>query len=319
MKFKNIIMLTISLVLCLSLFVGCTNQSQESKPSDGFNVDSPKKTEIASENPTESKTTQAVIEPAELTYLRAKIKENDSSVGVAYIDFVPNIEAVKDYNCASDFSTNNIFKEYPFFYEYPVSVKTGSEMFAVVPANTQSDIKVYKVDFGDDGELQVDRDTVLYEDKTGKPFILLCNDNEAYSNVLIAVQDGDNTVEFSPSLSLENGRDLVLKDGCYDFTVNDVRAYSDEVHDYLIKNIDEIKEGVENGLTLRSCEDVFMCNHYTLKFELGKYDEDYDFIVARAYLVDEYYTLAFYEPENGEQTIGWRVVGNGFDHNMAKG
>lgn len=319
MKFKSIIMLTVSLVLCLSLFAGCGNQSSDSKPTDNINVDSEKKTEIASGNPTESKTTQVVVEPAELVYLRAKIKENASAVGVAYIDFVPNIEAVKEHNYASDFSTNGIFKEYPFFYEYPVSVKTGSQMFAVVPANAKSEIKVYKVNIDDEGELHVDRDTVLYEDKAGKPFILLCNDHEAYSNVLIAVQDGDKTVEFSPSVSLENGRDLVLNDGCYDFTVNDVRAYSDEAHEYLVENIDEIKEGVENGMTLRSCEDVFMCNHYTLKFELGKYDEDYNFIVARAFLVDEYYTLAFYEPENGEQTIGWRVVGNGFDHNQAMG
>lgn len=314
MKLKNILTAAACIILCFALLTGCTSQKDDeiTEPSEGITSEVKDKVE-------KKKNDSAETESAELTYLRAKIKENDSSVGVAYIDFVADIEAVKDHNYASDFSTNGIFKEYPFFYEYPVSVKTGSEMFAVVPANTESEIKVYKVDFGDDGELHVDRKTVLYEDKTGKPFILLCNDNEAYSNVLIAVQDGDKTVEFSPSLSLENGRDLILKDGCYDFTVNDIRAYSDEVHDYLIENIDEIKDGVKNGMTLRLCDDVFMYNHFTLKFELGKYDEDYNFIVAGAYLVDEYYTLAFYEPENGEQTIGWRVVGNGFECNPAMG
>lgn len=314
MKLKNILTAAACVILCFALLTGCTAQKDDEgvESTKGFSAEN-------KEEAAEKKNDNVEIEPAELTYLRAKIKENESSVGVAYIDFVPDIEAVKDHNYASDFSTNGIFKEYPFFYEYPVSVKTGSQMFAVVPANVNSEIKVYKVNVDDEGELHVDRNTVLYEDKAGKPFILLCNDHEAYSNVLISVKDGDKTVEFSPSVSLENGRDLILENGCYDFTVNDVRAYSDEVREYLVENIDEIKEGVENGMTLRSREGVFMCNHYTIKFELGKYDEDYNFIVAREYLVDEYYTLAFYEPEDGEQTIGWRVVGNGFEYNQAKG
>lgn len=38
-----------------------------------------------------------------------------------------------------------------------------------------------------------------------------------------------------------------------------------------------------------------MYNHYTLKYVLGKYDENGTFDIAREYLIDEYYTLAFYE------------------------
>lgn len=310
MRIKNIFT-TACIILCFALLTGCTVQKQDEnrEPSKEFS------SELKKEN---KKSDTDESEPSELTYLRVKIKENDSAVGVAYVGFVPNTEIIHDYNYASDFSTSNIFNVYPFFYEYPVSLNVGVEMFAVVPASIQSNIKVYKVGFGDDGELHVDRDTVLYEDKTGKPFILLCNDNEAYSNVLITVQDGDETVEFSPSLSLENGRDLVIGENCYDFTVNDIRAYSSEAHEYLTENIDEIKDGIKNGMTMRCEDEVFWYNHYALKYVLGKYDEDYNFIIAREYLIDEYYTLAYYELEDDEQTTGWRVVGKGLEYNQAK-
>lgn len=212
MRIKNILTAA-CIVLCFALLTGCTVQKQDENTEFSKEFSS----EIKKEN---KKNDTDESEPSELTYLRAKIKENDSTVGVAYVDFLPHAE-INANSHARDFSTSYFFNVYPFLSEYPVSVNVGVEMFAVVPASTQSYIKVYKVDFDDDGELFVDRDTVLYEDKTGKPFVLLCNDHEAYSNVLITVQDGDKTVEFSPSISLENGKDLVLSEGCYDFTVND--------------------------------------------------------------------------------------------------
>lgn len=305
MRIKNVLA-AVCVILSFVLLVGCAAQ----KPDD--DTERPKESSLDSREDIKENDAAGESEPAELTYLRAKIKENDSVVGVAYIDFVPDAENVRDYNYASDFSTNNIFNVYPFFYEYPVSVNMGAEMFAVVPSNPQSCVRVYKVNVNEDGELSVDRDTVLYENESGKPFILICNDNEAYSNVIITVSDGEKSVEFSPSLSRENGRDLVLAESCYDFTVNDIRAYSDEAHSFIIENIDEIRDGIEAGMTLRHCEDVFMYNHFVLKFQLGMYDEDNKFNVVREYLVDKYYTLAFYELEDDEQTIGWRVVGQGF-------
>lgn len=172
--------------------------------------------------------------------------------------FCPIPKSVHDYNYASDFSTNNIFNVYPFFYEYPVSLNVGVEMFAVVPASTQSYVKVYKVNLDDNGDFIVDRDTVLYEDETGKPFVLLCNDHEAYSNVLITVQNGDETVEFSPRISIENDDGLVLGEGCYDFTVKDIRDYHSEAREYLTENIDEIKDGIENGMSLRWDDEVYI-------------------------------------------------------------
>lgn len=252
---------------------------------------------------------------SELTYLRAKIQENDSTVGVAYVGFVPNTEDVFEYNCASDFSTNNIFKEYPFFYGYPISVNVGHDMFSVVPLNESCHVKIYKVNFGKDGELYTDKDTVLYEDETGKPFFILCNEHEAYSNVLITVTNGDETVEFSPRISIEDDSGLLLADGCYDFTVKDIRDYVGEVRAYLSENIEEITDEIENGMLLLYNGEENLYGHYVLKYKLGYYDENADFQIVREYFIDEYYTMAYYEPDAGEKTKGWRMVGKGFDCN----
>lgn len=216
MKKKNIVTAA-CIILSFAFLTGCTAQEQNKHTESGKAFSSESKEENQKNNADES-------EPSELTHLRAKIKENNAAVGVAYIDFLPHAEINANHH-AGDFSTSCIFDIYPFLSEYPISVNVGLEMFAVVPASTQAYIKVYKVDFDDDGELFADRDTVLYEDKTGKPFVLLCNDHESYSNVLITIQDSDETVEFSPRISVENGNDLVLSEGCYDFTVNTVETY----------------------------------------------------------------------------------------------
>lgn len=318
MKIKNILTAAACISLCFAALTGCTVQKQdENMEQQNKNAETSKDFSYEIEKENEVSVADEA-EPAELTYLRAKIKENHSAVGVAYCGFVSNIESIHDYNYASDFSTNSLFRVYPFFYIYPVSINVGVEMFAVVPASTQSHITVYKVVLSDNGEFVVDRDTVLYEDASGKPFVFLCNDHEAYSNVLIIVQDGDETVEVSPRISIEDDRGLVLGDGCYDFTVKDIRDYRSEAREYLTENIDEIRDGMENGMILRWDDEISLYGHYALQYALGKYDEDGTFHVVREYLIDEYYTMAFYAPAWDEDTTGWRVVGKGFEYSIFK-
>lgn len=312
MKMKNILAALMCVIFFVTLLSGCTAQ----KPNENTDTSN----DASLEAPKDGKKTETETEStdsAELTYLRTKIKETGATVGVAYVGFVSNNESVADYNYASDFSTNGIFKEYPFFYEYPVSVNVGHDMFCVVPVSTQSHIKVYKVNFGDGGELSVDKESVLYEDKTGKPFFVLCNEHEAYSNILIEITSGDETVEISPRIAIENADGLVLGEGCYEFTVKDIRDYKTAVKEYLSENVDEIKDGIEDGLILMNDYEEDLYGHYVLKFKLGRYDDDGNFYTSREYMVDEYYTFAYYEPEAGENTRGWRMVGKGFDYRVA--
>lgn len=338
MRSKKIISVFFLFVLCL-LFAGCMSQepsdtpatdvpaaantqssTEASKAETAESTASP--TAKATEASTSEKTTEVSkakqedepSEPAELTYLRAMLKENKATVGVAYIDFLPDAEEISKYAVAYDCSTNGIFNEYPFLARSEIALNRGHEMYALVPASKTAVITIYESGVDDEGNIKDVRSNVLFKSKAGEPVVIICNIHEAFSNVLISVKDGKKKVEFRPGISLENGRDIILTDGCYDFSYRDIRAYSTEASQYLSENIDEIKDGVNNGLTLRYRNEVFMYNHFTIKFELGSYNDDYEFEVVREYLVDDYYTLAFYQPEDSEETVGWRVVGKGFDY-----
>lgn len=334
MRSQKIISALFMFVLCL-LFAGCMAQEPSDAPSsdvpaaantqssaEASNAETTESTAKATEASTSAKTTETTkatkkdepAEPAELTYLRAMLKENKATVGVAYIDFLPDAEEISKNAVAYDCSTNGIFNEYPFLARSKIALNRGHEMYALVPASKTAVITIYESGIDDEGNIKDVRSNVLYKGKAGEPVVIICNIHEAFSNVLISVKDGKKKVEFRPVISLENGRDIVLTDGCYDFTYRDIRAYSTEASQYLSENIDEIKNGIENGLTLRYRNEVFMYNHFTIKYELGSYNDDYEFEVVREYLVDDYYTMAFYQPEDGEETVGWRIVGKGFDY-----
>lgn len=335
MRSKKIISALFMFALCL-LFAGCMAKEPSDTPATDVpaaaNTQSSTEaskaettestaapTAKATEASTSAKTTKTAkkdepAEPAELTYLRAMLKENKATVGVAYIDFLPNAEEISKYAVAYDCSTNGIFNEYPFLARSEIALNRGHDMYALVPASKTAVITIYESGVDNEGNIKDNRSNVLYKGKAGEPVVIICNIHEAFSNVLISVKDGKKKVEFRPGISLENGRDIILTDGCYDFSYRDIRAYSTEASQYLSDNIDEIKDGVNNGLTLRYMNEVFMYNHFTIKFELGSYNDDYEFEVVREYLVDDYYTLAFYQPEDGEETVGWRVVGKGFDY-----
>lgn len=288
--------LFVTLTSCLLMLAGC--------------VETPPNSSDAAETPISG--TQ--LENIELISLRSSIAEKNCMLGVAFLGYV---DSESDETTVRGYVTDStLAKTYPFLENCDPVLLEGAELYAFVPANKDTVVTVYRAEPSEDGNYIDHKDVPLYSGKSGEAVVLRCNISEVHANVLISVTDGKNTLEFHPTISLENGRDLVLGEGCYDFTFNDIRAYSDEAYEYLIENIDEIKDGIKNGMSIRYKGEVFMYNHYTLKYVLGKYDEDGTFDIAREYLIDEYYTLAFYELEENEKTIGWRVVGQGLEYNQ---
>lgn len=309
MKKRKIFGAVLSVLLLFSLLTGCSAGKQENP--EGSNADN--SNTVSSE--ADSQATQSSNEPAELTYLRAQIRENNASVGVACIEeFLTNKNITTD-SLAGDCAPSLLFEKYPFLSNCKVALNNGNVMLAIVPANQASAVTVYKSGIDNDGNTKDEKDKVLFTGEAGAPVVLLCNDHEAYSNVLISVKDGDKTVEFRPTISLENGRDLVLSEGCYDFSVFDMRRYADAAHDYLCTNVKEISDGIRNGMQLNYVMDVYMYDHYTLKFQLGTYNDNGIFTAKREFLIDEYYTMVFDEPDDDETglTTGWEVVCGGLD------
>lgn len=104
MKSKSMIMVLLSIILCVFL-AGCMTQEGNESTADGVPAEASSQsttdsTEAKKEETTEpsstSKSTETAKatgaaktnEAAELTYLRAKIKENKATVGVAYIEYI---------------------------------------------------------------------------------------------------------------------------------------------------------------------------------------------------------------------------------------
>lgn len=318
MKKRKLLNAVFSVVLLISILAGCTTgkPTDNSESSDANAVDNSGviTLESADENSSESTTAvpQLKNEAPELTQLRSQIKKNNATVGVANLGFLASTNNISANTVVGDCIMNVLLDKYPFLSKCKISLNKGNIMFAIVPASRSATVTVYKSGIDNNGNTKDDRNKVLFKSESGDPIVLLCNDNESFSNVLISVRDGNKTVEFHPIISLENGHDLVLADGCYDFSVYDIRSYIDEAGDYLKANVKEIRDGIKNGMKLSYSTEVFMYNHYTLKFQLGSYSTDGYFIPKREFLIDEYYTLVFNTP-NGNGSTGWEVVCGGLD------
>lgn len=307
MKKISIFNAVLSVLLVLFLLTGCSSIGGK-EPIDETKLQSNDESTGADIKVDDNTEENNYSESTELTYLRLQIKENNALVGVAYLDFLTNTDNVSEYSLAVDRSTSAMFDKYPFLERCPISVNEGNVMLAVVPSSKSATVTVYRSEIDSEGMFNDDRSKPLFQSKDGAPIVLLCNDNENYSNVLISVEDGDKVVEFRPMLSMKNGRDLVLSDGCYDFTYWDIRGYSDAAYYYLSTYIDEIREDLANGMSLSYDSQEFMYNHYGLKYRLGKYNEDGNYECEKEYIIDEYYTLVHDMSDGGNS---WQVVGGG--------
>lgn len=246
-------------------------------------------------------------EPSELTYLRSQIKENNALVGVAYLDFLPDTSNVSEYSLAVDRISSAMYEKYPFLERCPISFNEGNVAFAVVPASRNATVTIYRSSIDENGMYKDDTDKPIFQSEDGSPIVFLCDDNENYSNILISVKDGDKVVECRPMISLQNGRDIVLSDGCYDFTYYDIRGYKDAAYYYLSTYVDEIRDAIADGLSLSFESEEFMYNHYALKYSLGGYNDGY-FVCEKEYIIDSYYTLVHDSADSGDV---WQVVGAG--------
>lgn len=91
--------------------------------------------------------------------------------------------------------------------EPPVYYLSGGEFYLIIPRYEDTALRLYKRDL--DGlapELRC-------EDPQCRPFIVQCNSSDIFADALISLIHGEETVEFSPCISLENGSVLVGERG----------------------------------------------------------------------------------------------------------
>lgn len=302
------------LAVCLTL-TGCADKSgitinsTYSEFSSSKSISEPQSSSDFSSKQTSSSdnSSSAIPDPADadLSYTLDVIRNNGCVVGTAFIGYIdselPEIEIIKYLE------SSETIKNYSYLSNASLVCQEGAELYALTPLDGYS-ITVYSSKLTEDGGISTDKSKPLYQGETGKSIILRCNISEVYSNVLIEVSNGVDTLEFQPEISLENGQ-MVDKDRCYDLSVYMVWDDLEKSgYESLLGN-SELSSLVSQGMALRYIgETVDLGNGLQgVLFALGT-DLDGQFVGERFYAFEPESETSYYlDGITGE----WKVLSEG--------
>lgn len=293
------IALIIAAALCILLFAGCAQSGKA--PSD--TTQSQSSSASSTSDATEKTPGTAKAESTELDFLRSSISEKSCMLGVGFFGYV---DSESDGSAVAKYvADSKLAKSYPFLSDITPVLSEGAELYALVPASSDTAVTVYRVILSEDGSDRIDRDTPIYSGKPGEAVILRCNISEIYSNVLISVTQGESTTEFRPAISLKDGH-TVQHSGCYDFSVyneNEEMSYETAL-EILLEN-DGVLKATEKGMKLMYTGDTQTVDgHRCLIFALGT-DSENQFVRERLYAVSVSDSLIYaYSPE----TDSWETL-----------
>ena len=213
-------------------------------------------------------------EDSALTALQQKINHHSKGAGVAFIGYVDSESSEVDLRAY--YAGSETGKTYPDLVHAPLYMAEGQELYAIIPPNDKGTIIVYPSTMTEDGEYADDKSNPLCIGEPGEALLLRCNLSEIYANVLIAVTDGGGTLDFRPSLSMENGH-LQEIAGVYDFSIHgetpDERSV--QIATEILLEADEVKDAIEHGMKIMYTGDTQMIEGRTcLLFALGTDSED---------------------------------------------
>ena len=231
-------------------------------------------------------------EELSLELLQDEIMQSGNKVGLAFLGYVDSQSSevdLRDYIMYSDAGS-----KYPFLLMSGLLMVEGQELYVIVPPDEMTSITVYASGVNEWGEYVDDTSMPLGENWPGEPLLLQCNLSEIYSNVLIVVNDGSETIAFRPSLSMEDGH-LVEIPGAYDFSIypnvpdeSDVSSAMDR-----LVQLEEIDAAMKQGMKLLYTGDVQMvAGQNCLLFALGT-DTGDQFIREFYYAVSDNYIFTY--------------------------
>ena len=231
-------------------------------------------------------------EELSLELLQDEILQSGNKVGLAFLGYVDSQSSevdLRDYIMYSDAG-----RAYPFLPMSWLLMVEGQELYVIVPPDETTSITVYASGVNEWGEYVDDTSMPLGENWPGEPLLLQCNLSEIYSNVLIVVNDGSETIAFRPSLSMEDGH-LVEIPGVYDFSIypnvpdeSDVSSAMDR-----LVQLEEIDAAMKRGMKLLYTGDVQMvAGQNCLLFALGT-DTGDQFVREFYYAVSDNYIFTY--------------------------
>ena len=292
----GVMLLLVSFVCGCGLKTGETNSDPDgSKHQNGQLVTIPGDNKIADDD-------KAEAEASELSILQKQIGQNSCGAGVALLGYVDSELSMTDLSIYLE--ANAFIENYPFLSDAAYFMTEGQELYAIVPPNDKGRITVYASEITEEGEYIDEKSTPLFQGKPGEVLVLRCNFSEIYSNVLISVTDGGGAMEFRPSISLKDGH-LTELDGVYDFTVYEdfSEGHSIEIGLEILKEIDEVRQGLEQGMSLMYIGDTDEIDGgCCMLFALGT-DSDEQFVQEKLYGVCDNRVYAYDVMEDA-----WNII-----------
>ena len=264
------------LIICTMLISGC-KKGIENPRNDDQTLSSAEKaqTDLQADG----------TDDAKLLSLRESISEKGCMLGVGFFGYTDSSNgetAVQKFAAQSALA-----KAYPFLADLTPVLVEGAELYAFVPANGSISVIVYPSDISEDGNYADKTETPIYKGNPGETVVLNCNLSEIHANVLIAATDGNNTLTFHPTVSLENGR-MVQQQDCYDFSVyQQTDNNSDEAARQRLLSFNRVSDGLSKGMKLLYTGDTQLVNgQQCLLFALGT-EHDGQFVREQLYAVSD--------------------------------
>lgn len=84
----------------------------------------------------------------------------------------------------------------------PVHYVSGGDYYLVLPRGDVRAVRLYVND------IETDSSTLFYEQSDARPFVVQCNVSDIFPDLTVELVCADETVRFSPFVSLENGEVL---------------------------------------------------------------------------------------------------------------
>ena len=243
---KRLVFIALALILIINI-VGCSVVDTGDGNETGDNAVSTGETSAEIQNGGDNT-------PENTTALgkkQAYISENGGLFGVSYLGFYEDRQEK-----VSDFVKKQKYYDAMAFLAEVSDDSTvsasGAELYVVVPASDIS-LTVYELSL-DETTFEYKKSKAVFTSEKGEPFYLIGNVSDIIPTFIIAAEKEGKTVEYSPCLSLKDGKLSTPCEGVIDLTpykyMGDfIYSMADESADY---NVTVTKERAESILKQNS-------------------------------------------------------------------
>ncbi len=266
-KLAAIIVLTVMMIFsaCSSAPSNQNTSNAESSKSSQSNTESSMESESMSSGSSESSEVSG---------------SEDSIYGIVFLGYAQNYEGLPYENYLSDEQKA----------ELTISLYEGDEFYLIVPTSDLWSMKIHELN---SDSISSDKGDVIHEVDSGGSVLLRCNVSDIHANVVVYMENGDNSISFSPSVNQKDNSVNISQGGYLLEPVNSEQ--SDGKVDYEKMLINTVGDEYLLGKTLLRSDDEYIYDRLCAVFAVGV-------DTAEKFTVDEWLAVS------DDGAVYWYVV-----------